>query len=182
MSFFTSDRERGLWLWTLAVVVAIYSTLGLATTLVGKLLERGVFDGTFIVAFFLTGAAILTQGLKARPGGAEIGVALGVAAVYLMVFARMGIPERTHLFEYGVVAVFIFEALTERASQDRRVPQPALVAVLATALVGVLDECIQAFLPSRVFDLVDILFNVLAGTMAVGASVVLAWARRRRPG
>ncbi len=148
--------------------------------LVGELLERGLFDDTFIVAFFLIGVTILTQGLKIRPGGIEIGVGLGVAAVYLMVFARMGIPERSHLFEYGVVAVLIYEALTERASQGSRVPVPALLAFAATALVGVLDEFIQALLPNRVFDPIDILFNILAGLMAISASVALAWARRRR--
>jgi len=42
----------------------------------------------------------------------------------------------------------------------------------------VLDEGIQALLPSRVFDPIDILFNALAGLMAVLASVALAWARR----
>ena len=180
MPLFSSDRERRLWAWTLAVVVAIYSTLGLATTLVEVLRNRGLFDLTFLVGFLLIGAAILTQGLKARPRGAEIGVALGVAAVYLMVFARMGIPERSHLFEYGVVAVFIYEALTERASQGRRVPVPALLAILATSLVGALDECTQAILPNRVFEWVDIGFNVLAGVMAVAASVALGWARRPR--
>ena len=176
---FASARERRLWLWTLAVVGAIYATLGLPSTLVSKLFEQALFGDTFFIAFLLIGVAILTQGLKVRPGGLEIGVALGVAAVYLMVFARMGIPERSHLFEYGVVAVFIYEALTERASQGRRVPRPALLAVAATALVGVLDEFIQMFLPSRVFDPIDMSFNVLAGLIAVLASVVLAWARRR---
>ncbi len=120
MPLFSSDRERRLWAWTLAVVAAIYSTLGLATTLVGVLSNRGLFDRTFVVAFVLIGAAIVTLGLKTRPRAGEIGVVLGVAAVYLMVFARMGIQERSHLFEYGVVAVFIHEALTERASQGRR--------------------------------------------------------------
>ena len=91
----------------------------------------------------------------------------------------MTVPtERSHLIEYGVVGILIFEALTERASQGRRVPLPPLLAVLATATLGVLDEGIQAILPNRVFDPVDILFNLLAGTMAVGASVALAWARR----
>ncbi len=120
------------------------------------------------------------QWLKVRPGGVEIGVGLGVAATYLMVFVRMGIPvvERTHLIEYGVVAVFVYAALTERRSQGRRVPAPALLAVLATSLIGVLDECIQAFLPSRVFDPRDILFNVLAAVMAVAASALLGWIRQ----
>ena len=91
----------------------------------------------------------------------------------------MSIPtERSHLIEYGVVALFVHEALTERASHGRRVPAPALLAVLATALAGVLDECIQLFLPSRVFDPLDMLFNVLAAAMAVTASISLRWARR----
>lgn len=179
MSFFTSNRERHLWLWTLVVVVAIYSTLGLARTLAGVLRDRDLISTSFWLGLLLVGAAIVMQGLKTRPGGAEIGVMLGIAGVYLIAFLRMTIPEeRSHLIEYTVVALFIYEALTERASQGRRVPVPALLAILATALVGVLDECIQAFLPSRVFDPRDILFNILAGVMAVAASVVLGWARR----
>ena len=185
MTVFSSDRERRLWLWTLAVVVAIYSTLGLARTLAGALREAGLLEGTTLVFFgffalFLVGATVVTQGLKARPGGAEIAVALGVTAAYLMVFFRMvSLEERTHLIEYGVVGVFIYEALAERASHGRRVPLPPLLAILATAALGLLDEGIQLFLPSRVFDPVDILFNLLAGAMSVAASVALAWARRR---
>jgi hypothetical protein len=180
ISLFSSVRERRLWAWTLAAVAAIFSTLGLARTLAGALRDRGLLGAAFGFGMLLVGAAIVTLALKTRPGGAEIGIALGVAAAYLLVFVRMAIPEeRTHLIEYGVVAVFIYEALTERASQGCRVPVPALLAIVATALVGVLDECIQAFLPSRTFDPRDILFNVLAGVMAVAASVTMGWARRQ---
>ena len=181
MSLFTSSRERRLWLWTLVVVAAIYSTLGLARTLAGALRERGMLEGIFVIGMLLIGAAILTQGLKTRPRGAEVCVALGVAAVYLLLFARVATPEeRTHLIEYGVVAVVIYEALTERSSQGRRVPVPALLAVLAASLVGVLDENIQAFLPNRAYDIRDVQFNVLASVMAVAASMALSFARRWR--
>lgn len=181
MPLFASSRERRLWVWTLAVVIAIYVTLGLAQTLAASLNNSGLSTGLFILGCLLVLATVVTQGLKTRPGGVEVVVALGVAAVYLLVFVRMAVPtERSHLVEYGVVAVFIYEALTERASQGRRVPAPALLTVLATSLIGALDEGIQAFLPSRVFDLRDILFNTLAAVMAVGASAALAWARRRR--
>jgi hypothetical protein len=47
LSLFTSDRERRLWAWTLAVVVAIYSTLGLARTLAGALSDKGLLDAVF---------------------------------------------------------------------------------------------------------------------------------------
>ena len=88
------------------------------------------------------------------------------------------VTERTHLMEYGVVGVFIYAALTERASQGRHVPVPALLAMLATTLLGAFDEGIQAMLPSRVFDPMDMLFNFLAAVMSVAASATLGWARR----
>ena len=180
-SVFSSDRERRLWAWTLAVVVAIYSTLGLARTVAGVLREQGLLVAAFTLGLVLVGITVLVLGLRRRPGGAEIGVALGIATAYYMVLVRMALPEeRTHLIEYGVVAVFIHEALKERASQGRAVPVPALLAVGAASVVGVIDECIQAIIPSRVFDTEDILFNFLAAAMAVASTVALRWARRTR--
>lgn len=178
MPRFSSARERRLWIWTLALVVAIYSTLGLASMLAEMLYNQGLSAVAFLTAMFLVGLTVLTQGLKTRPAGVEIGVGLGIAVVYLMVFFRMTIPERSHLIEYGVVAVFIYEALTERKSHGRSVPVPALLAILGSSLVGAIDEFIQAVLPSRVFEWTDILFNFLASLMAVIAMVVLGWARR----
>lgn len=167
-----------MWACTLAVVVAIYSTLGLAGRLAG-LVSRDLLAGGVLLCMLLVLATIVTQGLKARPGGAEIGIALGIAAAYVLMFLRMNgsVAERTHLMEYGVVGVFMYEALRERAGQGRSVPVPPLLAMAATTLLGALDEGIQAILPSRVFDPVDILFNFLAAVMAVAATVVLRRAR-----
>ena len=162
------------------MVVAIYSTLGLARTLFAMLGHLDLGVGLFLVCCLLVVATAVTQGLSVRPGGAEVAVALGVVAAYLLVFVRMSIPtERSHIIEYGVVALFIHEALAERARHGRRVPAPALLAVLAATLIGVGDECIQLFLPSRVFDPIDMLFNLLAAVMAVTASSALRWARQR---
>ena len=178
---FTSRRERRLWLWTLAVVVAIYSTLGLAGTLAGELRDRAFFDDLFVFVTSVLVVVVVVVGLSTRPGITEIGIGLGVAAVYLFIFARMGIPaERTHLFEYSLVAILIYLALTERRKNGRSVPVPTVLAVAATALFGWLDEGIQAILPNRVYDIRDVGFNALAGFMAILATVALAWARGRR--
>ena len=112
MTLFASARERRLWLWTLAVVVAIYSTLGLTGTLAGALRENGLLDASILGLFimFLLGATIFTRGISVRPRGAEIAVMLGVTAVYLLLFLRTVLPEeRTHLMEYGVLGVLIHE-------------------------------------------------------------------------
>ncbi len=184
MSLFTSDRERRLWFWVLAVVVAIWATLWLAGMLVGTLRDRNLLDAAFFISFLVVMAAIAAGALKRRPEGREIWVALGIAAAYGMVVVRMGIPleERTHLFEYGLVAVLIHQALSERRRGGRRVPVPAALAVAITALVGWIDEGIQALLPNRVYDIRDVSFNALAGLMTILASLILARVRWRPSG
>ena len=182
-SFFTSARERRLWGWALASVAAIYGTLGVAGRLGGLLGESELGAGLFALGTLLVLAAVVTQGLGSRPGGAEIGVALGIAAVYLLLFTRMSIPaERSHLIEYGVVALFVHEALAERTRRGRHVRARGPFAVLLTVPVSLIDECIQLFVPGRVFDPTDLLFNLLAAVMAVASASVLGWARSRRAG
>jgi hypothetical protein len=169
------------------VVLAIYSTLGLAGTFAEALLDRGILDLAYVVSFFFVLLAIAGTALRKRADGREIWLVLGMAAVFVMVVVRMGIgpAERTHLFEYGLVAVLIHQALTERARNGRRVPFPAVVTVVVTSALGWIDEGIQALLPNRVYDLGDVGTNAFAAVMATLASVVLAWARRtilaRRP-
>ncbi len=180
-SLFTSLRERQLWFWAAAAVVAIYASLGQAAVLAEVLRARGLLEISFTVGFALVLVAVAVSGLSRRPGRREIWVALGIAAVYGMVVVRMGIgpAERTHLFEYGLVAVLTHQALQERRTNGRRVRAPAVLAVVTTALLGCIDEGIQWVLPSRVFDIRDMAFNCLAALMAVLASLALAWARRR---
>ena len=174
---FTSDRERRLWCWALVVVVAIYSTLGLAGTLAERLREHSLLPAVFFFLMFLTVAAIVGSGLKRRPGRRDVWVALGVTAVYAMAVLRMGVSpeERTHLMEYSIVSVLIYQALRERAENVRRVPVPALFALVLTVLVGWLDEGIQAVLPNRVYDNFDVFSNAVAATIGIVTSVVVGW-------
>ena len=181
---FSSKRERSLWLWAIAVMVAIYATLGLARSLSGILGGLGLPEITFSVGMLLVLGTIIVYGLRTRPGRREIAVALGVIATYLLMFARMGTAaERTHLMEYGIVAILVHAALTERAGNGYSVFRPAVLAIIITCVLGVLDESVQYFLPNRVFDLRDMLVNVLAATMAIAAVSALRaartkWARR----
>lgn len=181
MSRFTSRRERRLWLWALAAVVAIYSTLGVAQTLAGAFRERGLLAVVYSAGMLLVLIALATQGLKVRPRGFELGVASGIVAVYLFAFVRIfSLEHRGHLIEYSIVALLIHEALIERSVNGRGSGRPALLAILLTTAVGSLDEGIQLLLPNRAFDPFDLLFNLLATFMAVTANATLGWVRRRR--
>lgn len=181
MPTYSSPREKRLWLWTLAVVLAIYATLGPARAIADALREQNLLR----VAFGLLVAGVLAVAVKSwireRPRWRDVGIALGVLLVYGFAFLRMDNPaERTHLIEYGVVAALIHQALLERARNGRSVPQPAAIAVALAACLGLIDEGIQAILPNRVFDWWDVLFNFLAAFMAVVARLALA--ADREPG
>lgn len=179
MSLISSAREKRLWAWTLIVVLTIYASLGLELSIASILIERGLVTPFYIVGMLLIVATAVSQGFRLRPRGLEVAVALGIVAAYLLLLTRLPIPEeRTHLIEYGIVGAFIYEALLERRNNGRAVYVPAILAVIAASMLGIIDECFQYFLPNRIFDLRDMVFNVLAATMAVSACKVMAGVRR----
>lgn len=176
---FTSLREKRLWIWTLAVFTAIFSTLFIGQPLANLLQDQDVQAVFFVLGMLLTAAAVIVHGLKTKPSGKELSILLGIIAVYVMFIFRMGAPERSHLIEYSVLAIFMHKAFIERARQKKLIFKPAICALIFAFLVGVLDECIQIVLPNRVFDPEDILFNGIAATMAIASSALLNWIRKR---
>ncbi|NKB99855.1 MAG: VanZ family protein [Pseudomonadales bacterium] len=176
---FHSARERRLWIWVAVIIGGIVLSMGWAQSLAGELRERGLLQLTFSTGLILVATSIVVQGLRFRPRGWEIALGIGVAATYLIVVGRMVTPEaRSHLIEYSVLALFIYEALLERREAGGTARYVALMTIVITSLLGVLDECVQWFIPSRVFDPIDMLFNFLAATAAVSASACVTWLRR----
>lgn len=178
MISFTSKRERKLWYWAGVVMSVIYASIWLAGSVAEVLRERGWISNTIWLVLFMVALAVFINGIRRRPSIFEIVLWIGLAAVYLMVMLRMTLPEeRSHLIEYSVLALFIFEALRERASHKTHLRHPALWALLLTTGIGILDECIQLVVPFRVFDPIDMFFNFLAAFLAIGGSTLLQWIR-----
>lgn len=177
---FSSDREKRLWLGALAVLVTIYATLGFAGEVAGFLQEQGLLEIGFITGLGLAALATFSQWLMRRPSAREVWAMLGLAAVVLMVWVRIENPaERSHLFEYGLLAVFVYQALRERQRNGRLSRSPVLLAILTVAALGWIDEGIQYFLPGRVYDFDDILFNTLAAFVGSVGSWVMGWERKK---
>ena len=173
---FTSRREKRLWLATLLIISAIYSTAVLARPISQFLREKQLLTPLYIFCLLLICLAILTQGFFRRPGKLDIGLAMGIIAVYLLVGIRMEIPEeRTHLAEYSILAIFVYAAIKERMRVGKKPLLQAGMAIVLTSILGCIDECIQWFLPNRVFDLRDVAFNMLAAALAIGAILGITW-------
>lgn len=169
----------------LAATVAVYASVGLARTLSDELRNRGLLDDVFFAAFAVLVALVIARALLRHDRGrlVEVFAVLVTAIVCLMLVLRMASPlERSHLLEYGVIALLIHEALRERAAgivgAGLSLRHPALASVGAAWALGTVDECIQIVVPSRVFDPVDIGVNALAAAIAVGASEIISRLRR----
>lgn len=160
-------------------LIGIYASMGIAQEVAAGLRERGLLGTAGVLFLIVVAGIVLAEWVRRPPGIREVGIALGIAFVYLWTLARMFVPEeRTHLIEYSIVALFMHRALVERRRNGRPVPLPAVITIVAVALLGLLDEAVQWFVPGRHFDLHDVGFNVLAGLMATTASVAVAAARR----
>ena len=179
MSVFTSSREKRLWVWAFVVFLAIFATLFLGQPLAQLFSSQDVRAAVFLFVMILVGATIIAHSVKTKPSKTEITILLGIVAVYIMFFMRLGMPERSHLLEYSVLAIFIHKAITERVNQGKKIPVPALLALIIAFLIGVIDECIQIILPDRRYDPEDIVFNGMAVTMAIGSNVILSWVRKK---
>lgn len=164
------------------VVIAIALTLVIGPELAALADRTRLLEAGFALGLLLVGGTVVALATDARPGGLELGIALGVVAVGLLLVVRTGLPtaERTHLIEYAALAALIHAALLERAALGRRVPSPALSAIAITTLIGVLDELAQAVMPGRVFDPIDIVFNAAAATGAVVLGTAVRRVVRRR--
>lgn len=111
---------------------------------------------------------------------AEITVWLGLSVVFILLYARLGFAERSHLFEYIVLAIFLHKALLERVKQGKIIANPGLVAFLLTLAIGTFDELIQIFLPKRIFDPFEIFVNGLSALLAIAGSWTLSWVRKKQ--
>ncbi len=181
MTIFSSKRERRLWLALALVLAAIYATLGQTPAIVAALGTDIVesAEANLVFALLALLALIPIFFVDKRLGRVEIAVGIGILAVYLLTWLRLGSwEERTHLFEYALVAALLHEALLERRDNGRRAPAPALLALILSILLGWLDEGIQCLLPNRVFDLVDVAFNSLAAITIIGARCAVRWVQR----
>ncbi|MFC4723566.1 VanZ family protein [Geojedonia litorea] len=169
MKHFTSKRERKLWIYAFTVFIAIYATLFLGGQLINFMIERRILEQSTFYLFLVLVVAFIWSGVKDSSKKKEYWIYAGTLAVYGMAVLRMDLStsERSHMFEYGLLSLLIYEALMERKLHSAKVKLPLLYAILTAGTIGLVDECIQYFITYRVFDSIDIGFNYFAATFAV---------------
>jgi len=156
-------------------LLAVAPFLGILRDLLIARLPRA-FAPVLLAGFALAaGGALLLAALRIRERRAAryaaLALAVALAAALLGLFrtglAEVDAVERIHVLAYGLLA-FLFA----RAFAPRRDLSAYLLAFLATALCGILDEWVQWLVPTRVGDIRDVGLN--AGAAVPG--LLVAWA------
>ncbi len=166
---FTSQKERRLWMWALLTLLAIFATLFLGGRVIDFMVNKRIIEQSTFYLFLLLVFAFILSGFRNLNRRYEYWIYAGALAVFAMAILRLGlsVSERSHMVEYGLLAILIYKALLERKKKEKTLQYPFLIAIIITGIVGTLDECIQYFLPYRVFDFVDIGFNFFAAFLGV---------------
>ena len=138
----------------------------------GQFIDLIIEQSTFYL-FILLILAFIVSGWKSSGKRLEYWIYAGVIAVYGMALFRMDITtaERSHMLEYGLLSILIYEALIERKLNRKNVKIPVLTSIFGAGTIGLLDECIQYFISYRIFDIIDIGFNYLASAFGVLTSI-----------
>ncbi|MBT8268223.1 MAG: VanZ family protein, partial [Bacteroidia bacterium] len=118
---FSSARERRLWLLSLLVVLAIAISLFLSREIIHFLGDQNVRAAIFLSGMLLVGVALILNLFQKNVSRLEFAVWVGMAAVFLMLFLRLGMAERSHVFEYSILTMLINQALLERKQNGFKV-------------------------------------------------------------
>jgi glycopeptide antibiotics resistance protein len=161
---------------TLAYLLCIYTTLGIARPLAEHLRSTGIllptvitlFGGSLPLALFWRYSKINRKQFLLR--------ILLIITLLCCAFLISALPEeRLHFLTYGLAGWLIcwsmettpFFSNTQEKSRFLCQFFTWLIPCLLVWLAGGIDELIQWWLPNRVFDVRDIVFNGTAGMAGV---------------
>jgi hypothetical protein len=179
-----SKRERRWWIAALASIILVYSTLYFVRGPVEFLRERNLLRLTVGTFFAAAALAVVFYLWKRRVGLREGLVLLVFAMVFGASVLLADLPEeKLHFLEYGLLGALFFHACRERALRRGTARSgAALLAAALTGLAGWGDEGVQGLLPNRHYDLRDILWNLLGGTLVIAALFAADWVRSKHGG
>lgn len=154
------DR-KGLWFFIFMYIAFIYLSLPFARGFLNFLYDflgkelLSLSANLLLVMFFLFGI------YKFRQRDIRHIVLFLIPAVILVLFAMtLDRPEeRIHFLQYGLLGFLVYKGF-ERVNTMK----PILIGGFIVT-VGAVDEIIQWFLPNRVGDLRDVMFNSIGGLL-----------------
>ncbi|MBD3296471.1 MAG: hypothetical protein GF392_03810 [Candidatus Omnitrophica bacterium] len=129
-------------------------------------LNRCVYlAGSVLAVSLLTYMVLIKREIRDRN---YMFLVLFMAAFLLLGRAASRPAEKVHILEYVLLSFLVYNAL--RLDLNRFGKKLYVTGILFCLGAGLIDELIQLYIPSRVFDWRDVLIN--AGSSAVGFGII----------
>jgi hypothetical protein len=167
---FRPPREKQFvsWIIVAAWTLIIYVTIPLAQTIrkyVAQHWGREIFTYAVLVIILTALAASVYLLIRHRPTSRHSFIWLITVAVifigYTLYLGQRSPEEATHFFQYGILGVLVYRALTHKI-QDISI---YLSGAIICGTIGAVDEAIQWLVSDRHWDLRDIWINFFAGAL-----------------
>ena len=153
--------RKGLWILIFLYIAFIYVSLPFARGFLNFLYDSLGKELLSLSANLLLGTIFLYGIYIFRHRDIRNIVLFLIPAVILIFFAMsLERPEeRIHFLQYGVLGFLVYKGF-----EGVKTLKPVLIGGFIV-MVGAVDEIIQWFLPNRVGDLRDVLFNSIGGLL-----------------
>jgi glycopeptide antibiotics resistance protein len=119
--------------------------------------------GLFMLVYFYV-VLIKTKNLRTVKASLILSFIVMCYIILLVIFTKTPV-ERFHVFEYGVLSYFIYQALAIDLHEENLFGWGMIIVILVSSL----DELFQVSLPHRFGDIKDIFINCLSGLLGLGA-------------
>ncbi len=164
MSFLQRSHKPLMW----AVAVSILAFAPVARPIQNFLRTALGSEGImlFVLALFLAGGTLfifISRFWKLPPKNIIFTIVVFLAGLVSSFYLHLP-EERIHLVQFGLLGLLACPSLKGREDGGWIWLWKPLLLVL---LIGAADEVLQWFLPDRVFDTRDILFNALGGVWGI---------------
>ena len=158
------------WALTLSYLLFIYATLGVVRPVAEQLRSAGFLRPTVTLLFVVFSLMALSWRYATTGRNRMLLRVVLITSLLLIALFMPGLPEeRLHFVTYGLLGWLICWSVEAMEENENSLWSRTgwLLPCLLVWLAGGIDELIQWWLPVRVFDIRDIIFNGVAGMLGI---------------
>lgn len=146
--------------------------IGQVGSFISEKLGRPYFELLIGVLFFLTAAVLILYLKRATWGKAKLAIFLAVfVAGFVFAWHLDILVERIHLLEYGILG---WLAIRDNLRAEKAIIKTSMFSALFILGVSIVDEAFQWWLPYRVGDVRDVIFNEVGGLWGMSLFLIIA--------
>ena len=156
--------------------------MGQVGRFISEKLGKPYFELLIGILFLLSAAGLILYLKRAVLGKIKLPIFIGVFIAWSLFAWHLDIlVERMHLLEYGLLG---WLAIRDTLRKKKGIVKASIFSALFILGVGIVDEAFQWWLPYRVGDTRDVVFNEVGGLWGMSLFLIskVDWRNRIRSG